>query len=201
MTIGVDIGQKRDPTAVCVAEGEWREGDGRIEPHFNVRHLERLPLGTPYPQVVERIARITDQVMARTGERPTVYVDSTGVGQPVVDLLRERVQSGVVVPVTFTAGDRRTESWEGDHLRVSLGKAFMVSKLQAMLGSGRLHLPRTLQAETLAQELTNFEIRLPPDANDRYGAFPVGTHDDLVTALGLAVQDDGAPQSGFMAAG
>jgi hypothetical protein len=26
-----------------------------------------------------------------------------------------------------------------------------------------------------------------PDANDRYGAFRVGRHDDLVTALGLAV--------------
>ena len=29
------------------------------------------------------------------------------------------------------------------------------------------------------------------DANDRYGAFKVGTQDDLVTALGLALQDDG----------
>jgi hypothetical protein len=28
------------------------------------------------------------------------------------------------------------------------------------------------------------------DANDRYGAFRVGSHDDLVTALGLAVQTD-----------
>jgi hypothetical protein len=27
------------------------------------------------------------------------------------------------------------------------------------------------------------------DANDRYGAFKVGSHDDLVTALGLAVQE------------
>ena len=28
------------------------------------------------------------------------------------------------------------------------------------------------------------------NANDRYGAFKVGTHDDLVTALGLAAQTD-----------
>ncbi len=27
-------------------------------------------------------------------------------------------------------------------------------------------------------------------ANDRYRAFRVGTHDDLVTALGLAVQEE-----------
>jgi hypothetical protein len=32
------------------------------------------------------------------------------------------------------------------------------------------------------------ESRVDENANDRYGAFRVGTHDDLVTALGLAVQ-------------
>jgi len=43
----VDIGQKRDPTAVAVVEHEWRKRDGREEDHWLVRHLERLPLGTP----------------------------------------------------------------------------------------------------------------------------------------------------------
>jgi hypothetical protein len=28
------------------------------------------------------------------------------------------------------------------------------------------------------------------DANEKFGAFKVGTHDDLVTALGLAVLED-----------
>lgn len=32
--------------------------------------------------------------------------------------------------------------------------------------------------------------RVSENANDTYGAFKVGTHDDLVTALGLAVQLD-----------
>ena len=190
VTIGVDIGQKRDPTAVCVCEAEWRQVGGRSEAHFNVRHLERLPLGTPYPQVVERIARISDQVRARTGERPTVYVDATGVGQPVVDLLRERVQSGEVVAVWFTYGDQRTESWVGDDLRVSLGKAYLVSRLQVLLGTGRLHLPRTREAGALTDELLNYELRVDENARETFGAFKVGTHDDLVTALGLATQID-----------
>jgi hypothetical protein len=73
---------------------------------------------------------------------------------------------------------------------VQLGKAYLVSRLQTLLQSGRLHLPRTAEAETLARELLEFEIRVERDANDRYGAFRVGTHDDLVTALGLAVQRD-----------
>lgn len=86
---------------------------------------------------------MTDQVRSRTGARPTVYVDATGVGQPVVDHLRERVLSGEVVAIWFTYGDQRTKSWEGDHLRVTLGKGYMVSRLQVLLGTGRLHLPRT----------------------------------------------------------
>ncbi len=49
---------------------------------------------------------------------------------------------------------------------------------------------KTAEAEILAQELLEFSIEMPPDANDRYGAFRVGTQDDLVTALGLAVQDE-----------
>lgn len=190
ITIGVDIGQKRDPSAVCVAEGEWRDVEGRTESHFLVRHLERLPLGTPYPQVADRIARITDQVRARTGKSPTVFVDATGVGTPVVDLLRERVHSGEVVAVWFTYGDQRTESWEKDSLRVSLGKAYLVSRLQVLLGTGRLHLPRTREAGALTDELLTYELRVDESARETFGAFKVGTHDDLVTALGLATQID-----------
>jgi len=108
----------------------------------------------------------------------------------VVDLLRERVQSGVVVPVTFTAGDRRTETWNGGRLRVSLGKSYMMSRLQAMLGSGRLHLPRTREAAALTRELLAYELRVDENGHERSGAFEVGTHDDLVTSLGLAVQVD-----------
>lgn len=190
ITLGVDIGQKRDPTAVCVAEGEWRDVEGRTESHFVIRHLERLPLGTVYPRVADRIARVTDQVRARSGERPTVFVDATGVGTPVVDLLRERVLSGEVVAVWFTYGDQRTETWEGDHLRVSLGKSHMVSRLQALIGSGRLHLPRSREAGALTEELLNYELRVDQSGHESFGAFRTGTHDDLACALGLATQVD-----------
>lgn len=40
------------------------------------------------------------------------------------------------------------------------------------------------------QELPEYEVKPSPQANDTYGAFVVGKHDDMVTALGLAVQDD-----------
>jgi hypothetical protein len=39
----------------------------------------------------------------------------------------------------------------------------------------------------LGRELGDYEIKVAQDANDKYGAFKVGAHDDLVTALGLCV--------------
>ncbi len=176
--IGIDIGQKRDPTAICVAQVMWREGGW----HYLIHLLERMRLGTPYPEVADRIVEIIDRSSRRAGERPRVYIDATGVGLPVVDLVQERFRWAV--PVYFTAGNRRNES-PG---RVSLGKAWLVSRLQALIRNLQIHLPKTPEGRVLAAELLNYEMRVDQNARDRYGAFRVGTHDDLVTALGLAVQ-------------
>jgi hypothetical protein len=186
VTVGVDIGQRRDPTAIAVVEQEERRA---IETHHMVRHLERLPLGSPYPAVAERVAAVVQGVHAATsGEAPTLYLDSTGVGSPIVDVLRAAGVGDLaqLKAVFFNHGDRR----KVERGEVKLGKAWLVSRMQALLQSGLLHLPRTAEAEALGKELLDYEIRVTEDANDRYGAFRVGTHDDLVTALGLATQED-----------
>jgi len=68
--------------------------------------------GTQYPKVADRVAGITGRVRERSGASPTVYVDATGVGLPVVDLLLEKIRGGQVVAVYCTYGDRRTEAVE-----------------------------------------------------------------------------------------
>src|SRR4051794_14067655 len=91
--IGVDLGQKQDFTALCVverAEVMFNDRDPvtwqcRRETRFAVRHLERVRLRTPYPEIVERIKELTRDP-ALTGRRSLV-VDATGVGAPIVDLL------------------------------------------------------------------------------------------------------------------
>ncbi len=192
VTIGVDIGQRVDPTAIAVAELE-RHGD---DAHHVIRRMERLPSGTSYPDVARRLAEVVagvqdeaeQQILPRWQRAPsvdlelTIYVDATGVGQPVVDIL---AVAGVPLhAVYFTHGDRRTV----DGLQVTLGKAWLVSQLQALLQTGRILLPKMAEAEVLAKELMDYEIRVTEQANETYGAFKVGTHDDLGTALGLAVQ-------------
>jgi hypothetical protein len=200
--IGVDIGQRVDPTAIAVLEQEDRrelrlKTDGepgqRLVRHHVVRYLARLPLGTPYPEVAERLAQVVAGVQEQTGRRPTLYLDATGVGQPVVDELRRHKVQARLIAVYFTHGDRRLQ---GENGSITLGKAWLVSRMQALFQSGRLHLPAGHpEAETLTRELLDYEIRVDQDANDKYGAFRVGTHDDLVTALGLATQEDGDPEA------
>ena len=186
VSIGIDLGQRRDSTAICVAEEEMREEDKRRETYYQVRFLRRLPLGMAYPDQATRIAEIVDGVVARQQGYPAVYADATGVGLPVCDILRG---AGIqLTPVLFNHGDKRTVDREQG--RVSLGKAWLVSRLQALLATGRVLLPDTDEARALADELINYEIRLSEDADFKAGAFKVGTHDDLVTALGLAMQSD-----------
>jgi hypothetical protein len=198
VSIGVDIGQKVDPTAIAVVEAVRRGPDG--EWAFLTRHLERLELGTPYRDVASRTPEVVAGVRERMIDDDTVtrgrlerggitlYVDATGVGAPIVEMLKERIapRSCTIRAVYFTHGDKLTRREDG----LSLGKAYLVSRLQALIQSGRIELPRTRQAEELAEELLDYEIRVDEDGNDKYGAFKVGAHDDLVTALGLAVLKD-----------
>ncbi len=95
----------------------------------------------------------------------------------------------MVVAATFTHGDRLLSDAYGFDT-ASVGKAYLVNRLQVLLGTNRLAFPSSkAEAAVLARELQDYEIRIDDDANDRYGAFKVGTHDDLVTALGLSVLD------------
>jgi hypothetical protein len=67
VAVGVDLGQKRDPTAIAVVEAQRREQEGRSEDYYITRFLERLPLGTPYPDIAQRV----QTVIANNNKRST----------------------------------------------------------------------------------------------------------------------------------
>jgi hypothetical protein len=194
--VGVDLGQRVDFTAFAVVQAERRPVGARVATHHTCRHLERLELGTGYPKVAERLAQVAAALHARTGRTPLLFLDATGVGIPVLDALVAGRVRAVLRPCYFNHGDRMTWETAGSVVQLKVGKAWLVSRLQVLLQSRRLHLPKGHpQAETLAKELLDYQIRVDEDANDKYGAFKVGSHDDLVTALGLAtLQDLAAPR-------
>jgi hypothetical protein len=210
VVVGVDVGQRVDPTAIAVCE---REGD-----RYLVRHLERLKLGTSYPDVASRVGEVYRGILSRQGARLSeeqrhaavsgdyhgyatpeellaerakadtfVVVDATGVGTPVIDLIRERggINDYNLTGCFFTYGDKL--NGQLGRKEASVGKGYLVSRLQALIQSKRIQLPHTAEARALAEELLVYEIHVDENANAKYGAFKVGTHDDLVTALGLAV--------------
>lgn len=185
--IGVDVGQRTEPPAICVTEIEHRLGLHGTECHDLVGYLERLPEGTSYPVLADRAAQMAAGVAERTAATAYLYLDATGLGEPVVALFSSRVRSAHVKAVYFTHGDRR-ERISAKEIR--LGKAHLVTTLQTLLQLKHLHLPKNAEGRALGADLRNFQIQVAEDANDRYGAFSVGPRDELVTALGLASQPE-----------
>ena len=105
--IGLDLGQSRDFTAIAILEraeltGAWdaEEFAHRKMAALRLRYLERIPLGTTYPDVVERVRQVTRSAELR--ERCYLMVDATGVGRPVVDLLRMAGLGCPIMPAIIT---------------------------------------------------------------------------------------------------
>ncbi len=205
--VGVDLGQTNDYTALCVTERAYvpvgRLVDGSYRDHragrtvraarqpvgveYRVRHLERPPLGTPYPDVVERVIEVCKAV----GGKPALCVDQTGVGRPVVDALRRRlVEEGkstglkvALIPVTITGGDAMSRVPDG----YRVPKRDLVSSALVAMQNGTLKIAEALALrDVLTKELLNFKVRISiSSAHDSYEAWREGDHDDLVLALSL----------------
>jgi hypothetical protein len=187
--IGLDLGQKGDYTTIAVVEQRMEALEGvdpvtfeaRTRKRLDVRHMERLPLGTSYPEVG---ARVCDMVRAPELWRNCVLVvDATGVGAPVMDLLRAAPLDCTLLGVTITGGDQQSRGPGG--WRVP--KRDLVTGLQVVLEQDELRIPEGLGVgRTLVTELMNMKVRISESGHDAYGAFRSGEHDDLVLALGLA---------------
>src|SRR5437016_741777 len=114
--VGLDLGQSRNYSALAVVERaevvldgtDWVTYERRRERRFRMRFLERVPLGTPYPDVVGRVRSVArNEAIAG---RCTVVMDATGVGAPVLDLLRQAGLGCGIEPVILTGGERESHA-------------------------------------------------------------------------------------------
>lgn len=157
--------------------------EGRpASPPLRVAWLERLPLHTPYPDVVAHVAGLLGRPPLAP-DTTALIVDSTGVGRPVVDTMR---RAGLApVPVTITAGYSTVHVPEDRGYRVP--KRDLVSVMAVLLEQRRLHVAEALpQAATLRHELETFRRKVTPDGADTYSSWRESDHDDLVLAVALA---------------
>ena len=173
-TVGVDLGQSFDPTAVAVIRKLHADTD---RPIFQVGHLQRLPLQTSYPAVVNHVGRLISHLRGPS----ELVIDYTGVGRPVFDMFQVAGMSPI--GVSITAGDVVTN--EGLVYRVP--KLMLISRVQALLHSGQLKIHRGLaDAPALVEELQSFRAQVTDQGFWRFGARS-GKHDDLVLAAAVAL--------------
>jgi len=164
--VGVDLGQANDFTAITIADRILEMVDDREQPaRYEVSHLQRLKLGTSYPRIVEIVVKIIKALPPRSSP-PILVVDATGVGRPVVDLMR---RSGLhPIAVTITAGFN--EGQTGNFAR-SIPKRNLVSALQVVFQGGRLKIARGLaEGQPLVTELMNFKLKISASGHDSYEA-------------------------------
>src|SRR5258707_7197777 len=118
VNVGIDVGQIHGPTAIAVAEvcrvhtGKFRfdkeyhkpayvdanmifhkavDADEVMRSRYIIRHIERVALGTSYPDVAAYIAdMLSKSIFAHRDVR--VFIDVTGVGRPVYDDLRGEIK-------------------------------------------------------------------------------------------------------------
>jgi len=188
--MGVDLGQAHDYSAISIIEQEiklhelkpgWRPINPEIiDNTYLVRYLERFKLGTPYPLIVEKIARLMEEpVMAREGK---LIVDATGVGAPVVDMMRLRKLRPVCI--TITGGYEVTKTKDGYHVP----KAELVSALAVLFHSKRIKISGQLsEAKSLKREVLSFKYKIDRDTgHTSYGAEAETERDDIVLSVSLA---------------
>jgi hypothetical protein len=222
--VGCDLGQVSDPTAIVIAQRwesrQWfdRGGDSvsaaeaarlgpqrcdrygyqtKILPSYEIVHTERVPLGTPYPEVEKILRDImrrpelavgrfdgTDGPIAGEHRRPPrLLVDATGVGAAVLDHLRA---AGLEpVGILIHGGDAVTRApWV---FRVP--KRDLVGIVSVRLQNRSLRFTNAGPfAAILQRELLNFRVKIDPvTSHDSYASWRESEHDDLVlaTAIGL----------------
>jgi hypothetical protein len=186
--IGLDLGQTHDFTALAIVEraeleGEWdaRLWTRRKMAALRLRYLERVPLGTPYPEVVERVREVT-----RSGTLNGachLIVDGTGVGRAVVDILRRADLGCPLWPVVVTSGER--EMLRQGYYRVP--KRDLIVSLQVLLQRGGLRIAAGMPlGPILVEEMAAMRVRPTAGGHEQFGAWREGAHDDLVFAVALA---------------
>ena len=182
--VGLDLGQRQDYSALAIVERPdrrlaWMATDGD---KLLVRRVERLALGTPYPGVVARVREIVcGEALAG---QCCLVVDATGVGAPVVDMLRAAGMRCEVTAVTITGGERES----GSGAAWSVPKRDLIAGVQLALDKGEMRIARQMKdVSALVRELV--EVRITAGlglGKVRIGADGSGQHDDLVVALALA---------------
>jgi hypothetical protein len=184
IVVGLDIGQRRDFSGIVVLEAREQTDAVRDPVTYDFQrrtvielpHLERIRLGTPFAQIVDRVAQVVNDPRLKGC---TLVADASGLGAPVVESLRAARLPCRLIPAQITGGG--DESYDGDFYRVP--KRDLVVGLQILFDRWPFEMAQGLPAmKALVEELINFKAARSSAGNLKYA----GPRDDLTMSLALA---------------
>lgn len=194
-SVGLDLGQSADYTAIAVVQSvvEIDETDSPKK-RLHIRHLERYPLRTPYTDVASGVVRLMGSPVfthpvydpwRRRMARPQLklFVDKTGVGAAVTDLLKHK---GLKFTSVSIHGGVNVTAGKGGSYNVP--KRDLVASLEVPFHTGAVKVAEGLELwSALKEELLTFRRKINlKTAHDSYEHWREGDHDDLVLACALA---------------
>jgi len=185
---GIDLGgRSRDPSAMAVV---YVYENALYEKRFEVKYLKRFPLLTRYTGVAREVGKIDGRIRAQAAKEGKIasimyIVDSTGLGDPIAELIEHELPEPNLFRCWLTAG-RDPNEVKGERV-IHLPKQIMVSNLIRLFDSEAIKIAaKSGEISAMVSELETFEMRVSEKGTDKYGAFKTGAHDDLCCALGLA---------------
>lgn len=151
-TIGVDLGKAEDFTVITVIRNSTRQ----VVDVYRMRKIDWSLQKKQIKVFSERFPSV-------------VWIDSTGLGDPIEEDLR---YSGVSTK---------------DYKFTNASKQELVEQLTVAIEQGLIGIPEVEKTRFLIDELKSFSYEVLPTGRLRYQA-PEGLHDDGVISLGLAVR-------------
>jgi len=179
--IGLDLGQRRDHTALAVLSSvEWIVGRDPVtynwvkHREFRITQLDRIPLGVPYTHVP---GLVRQRVLEATRTaKVTIAVDASGPGLPVADLIRHADLPASILPAIITGGGNSKVPIKGIYY---VPRKELVTLLRIAVESRRMKASRSLaMRDEFRDELDNLGAESSSDTRG---------HDDLIFAVALAL--------------
>jgi hypothetical protein len=216
-SVGVDLGQANDPTAIAVLEKTIappetamfspvgkspfnRLVEGSIV--YDLVYLKRPKLGTPYDTIARRVADLVYELepQGAFGELGQVMlsVDGTGVGRGVVDMLdtefKRRGATSKAVPrvdfrrVSVTGSQTTLKRPTRSNGYWSVPKKDLVFPAVAAFQQGKIRIGKVQHRDALVNELKNYRRTTNiATGNMAFEPWRESDHDDLLFAVCLAL--------------
>ena len=174
--IGWDPGQSQDYSAISILKK-------MPDKTYQVQHLERLALGTPYP---DQVAKVYGMMHRKPLDKAdvTLCIDATGIGAAVVDLAKAKGTN----PVSIQIHGGMEATWDDDRMSATVPKEDLIGCLTVLAQTRSVTVAKGLPyADTLRQELKAYQAKInPATAHVSYGNDArQAPHDDLVLSVAI----------------